>query len=127
MKKVLLPIALFAILLSMSNCDNEPISTTALGGDISLMNEPENPLLGEWVHENSGERYVITEIDMTVFWNDGRIYFTGDYIYDDYNITINVDLEKSIYTLEKVIYPYIRSGDILFLMGVPLTMATQSN
>ena len=101
----------FFILLVLTfifiSCDNED------------MDEDVNPFVGTWEHEN-GELYVFTKTEITAYLPDNRIYYTGDYTYDDHNIYINVNIEQSIYTLDTIIYPYIISGNILYLMNIPL-------
>ena len=80
----------------------------------------DNPFIGTWETENNWI-YTFTETTTIAETNDSRIYYTGTYTYDDNNITINVNIEESVYQSEIIIYPYTISGDILFLMNVPLT------
>jgi hypothetical protein len=108
MKKLFL---IFSIVLLLLSCDN---------GSVETDNKTPNPFVGTWVTENNW-LYTFTKTIATAKTNDGQIYYKGTYIYDDDNITISVNTEESVYQGDTIIYPYIISGNVLFLMGIPLT------
>ena len=105
MKKILSIFAVLAILLTMS-CDEKP-------------EEEVNPFVGEWESE-SGSLYIFTKTVLTVHLTDNSIYYTGTYIYDSERITVEVDLEKSIYKITPCILPYSFEKEKLYIYNQPL-------
>jgi hypothetical protein len=78
MKKLLFSIAVFAILLTMSSCNDDETA------------EKTNPFVGTWENE-AGYRTVFTKTVVTGYYPNGDIYWTGTYTYNDTQIIINLD------------------------------------
>jgi len=123
MRKVLLTIAIFAMILGMSNCDNDG----GKGGEEDLFSG-DNPFVGTWENED-GTRLVFTKIIATDYKPDGDIYWKGSYTYDDEYITIN--WEYKVEELEiwgDTFTPWYKfENEMLVFGGIPFSKISDNN
>jgi len=96
MKKILLAIAVFGMIISMS-CENEP------GNEEK---ETPNPFVGTWEQEGI-LRYIFTKTTVKQFEIDDMdetMQFSGTYAYNDTHITITTDYRIPLYE-DAELYP----------------------
>ena len=97
MRKILFPLAIFGILLTMS-CEQEA----------EPMSETINPFVGTW--ENDIIRYIFTETSVEQYGiTRGNILsFSGTYTYNDTHITITTNYrEELIQDFERYPNPFV--------------------
>jgi hypothetical protein len=108
MKKTLFILVIFAILLSMSSCEEDP---------------DENPFAGTWERDdkNFEGRLIFTEKSATLYFPFEVLNWTGIYTYDDNNIIVTINKEQSLPIVYEtygdsftLTYRFIEDGLLLF-------------
>jgi hypothetical protein len=114
MKKTFLALMLVLTFIFIS-CNNDDMETEV------------NPFIGTW--ENDTGTWVFTETNITVYYIDGDVYWSGTYTYDDTNLTYYWDYRSP--QVEEYdwpnpqIYPYTIENDTLTIAIIQLTKVSK--
>jgi len=72
-----------SIVFILISCEDKPMEETAV-----------NPFVGTW--ENDNGRWVFTATNITVYYSNGDVYWSGTYTYDENNLTYHWDYRSPL-------------------------------